>query len=256
MMLQQLIQPVAPAPICCTIIAEGGRGKTSLGSLFPAPVWFPVENGLQSVAHTNPQAFPLIQNSQQIIDGLGMMLQHAPGTLPFKTVVIDTISKLNEMIESEVVAMDPKRPAGINQAMGGYGNGFSAVALRHGEIKRMCDNVRYHHGMNIVFLCHADIQRIELPDSDPYDMYAPRLHKKSWVHYVDDVDLVGFIKLKQFTFGEGDRKKASSDGTLLLVSYPVANNVSKNRYGISEDLIYEKGVNPLTPYVPCLQQTN
>jgi len=36
------------------------------------------------------------------------------------------------------------------------------------------------------------------------------------------------------------------------VTYATAANVSKNRYGITEDLVVELGKNPLEQYIPTL----
>jgi hypothetical protein len=106
--------------------------------------------------------------------------------------------------------------------------------------------------MNIVFVAHADTETIELPDQDPYTRYNIRMQKKSVSHYVDNVDLCGFLKLETFTQGDGDRKKAISDGTRLLVTYATAANISKNRYGITEDLIVTAGQNPLINLIPSI----
>jgi len=40
------------------------------------------------------------------------------------------------------------------------------------------------------------------------------------------------------------RKKAMSDGTRVAVCYTTASNVSKNRYGIEEDIVVGKNTNP------------
>ena len=79
------------------------------------------------------------------------------------------------------------------------------------------------------------------------------MHDKSMPAYVDDVDLVGFLKLETFTTGDGERKKAISDGTRVLIAYATAANVSKNRYGITEPLIVEAGKNPLVDYISVLK---
>lgn len=107
--------------------------------------------------------------------------------------------------------------------------------------------------MHIVFVAHADTETIELPDQDPYTRYSLRLGKKSVAPYVDDSDVVGFLKLQTYTTGDGDRKKAISDGSRLLVTYATASNVSKNRFGINEDLLVEQGKNPLVAIVPSLK---
>jgi hypothetical protein len=82
--------------------------------------------------------------------------------------------------------------------------------------------------------------------------YTLRLHEKSMPAYVDDVDVVGFLKLETFTTGEGERKKAISDGTRVLITHATAANVSKNRFGITEPLNVEIGVNPLKTFIGAL----
>ena len=72
--------------------------------------------------------------------------------------------------------------------------------------------------------------------------------------YIDDVDIVGFLKLETFTTGDGERKKAISDGSRLLVTYATAANISKNRYNITEDLPVEIGKNPLSEFVLTLKE--
>jgi hypothetical protein len=61
------------------------------------------------------------------------------------------------------------------------------------------------------------------------------------------------LKLETFTTGDGEKKKAISDGTRILITHATAANVSKNRYGITEPLVVENGVNPLTAYIGVLK---
>jgi len=136
--------------------------------------------------------------------------------------------------------------------MGGYGAGLSAVASMHQRVRKACGVLNSRSGMNIVFVAHADTEVIELPDQDAYTRYSLRLNKKSIAPYVDDSDVVGFLKLESFTKGDGERKKVISSGGRLLVTYATASNVSKNRFGITEDLTVEAGVNPLKQYISTL----
>jgi hypothetical protein len=67
------------------------------------------------------------------------------------------------------------------------------------------------------------------------------------------VDLVGFVRLLTYTKGEdGDRKKAISTGELEVICHATAENVSKNRFGITEQLPYVLGSNPLAAVIPSL----
>ena len=250
--LATLLTKPAHRPVMVTICGEGGMGKTSLAAAFPAPVFLRTEDGMVSLKDA-PMAFPIAQSSQDIIDQLMMLGREDHG---FQTAVIDSVTKLNILIEQEVVAADPKKPASINQANGGYGAGLAAVAERHRKIKVICDQLVQYKGMNIVFIAHADSETVELPDQDAYTRYTFRMNKRSVSHYADDVDIVAFIKLKTFTHGDGDRKKATSTGERIITCYPTPNHISKNRYGIANDLVFVQGTNPLAQFVPALQATH
>jgi len=84
----------------------------------------------------------------------------------------------------------------------------------------------------------------DLSDTDPYSKYVIRIHKKALPVYIDNVDVVGFLRLKTFTTGDGERKKAISNGQIELVCNAVASSISKNRYGITQPMLVEKGKNP------------
>jgi hypothetical protein len=78
------------------------------------------------------------------------------------------------------------------------------------------------------------------------------MQKKSVSHFIDNVDMVCYLKLETHTFGDGERKKAISDGTRILVSYATAANISKNRFGINEDIVVVNGINPLLNLIPSI----
>ena len=108
--------------------------------------------------------------------------------------------------------------------------------------------------MNIIFVAHADLENMDLPDQEAYSRYSLRLGKKSIAPYTDDSDLVGFLKLNSFVKGgDGEKNKVVSTGQRLLTTYSIASSVSKNRYGITQDLTVEQGVNPLIDFIPTLK---
>lgn len=245
------IQKPADRPVLVTICGDAGLGKTSLACTFPNPIVIRAEDGLQAIpAAQRPDAFPVIQKEADLWEQIKALLQEEH---EYKTLVIDSVTALERMFVQHVIDSDPKNPRSINQALGGYGAGMQAVAGMHQRVRKACGMLNDRKQMNIVFVAHADTETIELPDSDPYTRYNLRLSKKSIAPYVDDVDLVGFIKLETFTMGDGERKKAVSDGTRLLVTYATAANISKNRYGITEDLVVKQGENPLVNYIEVLK---
>jgi len=245
------ISKPADRPVIVTICGDSGLGKTSLAATFPNPIFVRAEDGLQAIpADKRPDAFPVLTKESDLWDQLMALLRE---NHEYKTLVIDSVTALERMFIAHVVESDPKQPRSINQALGGYGAGLSAVATMHQRVRKACGLLNERKGMHIVFVAHADTETIELPDEDAYTRYSLRLGKKSMAPYVDDSDVVGFLKLETFTRGnEGERKKALSDGTRLMVCHASASNVSKNRYGITEPLYVKQGENPLAVVIPSL----
>jgi len=251
MSILETISKPEDRPVIVTVCGDSGLGKTTLASTFPKPIVIRAEDGLQAIpADQRPDAFPLIHKIEDLWAQIMSLLQEKHD---YKTVVIDSVTALERLFMAHIVETDPKKPASINQALGGYGAGLQAVAALHQRVRKACGLLNERMGMHVVFVAHAETETIELPDTDAYTRYSLRLGKKSVAPYVDDSDVVAFLKLETFTKGDGERKKAISDGTRVMICHASASNVSKNRYGITEPLIVEQGKNPLVNYIPSLK---
>lgn len=234
-----------------TICGDAGMGKTSLAATFPKPIFIRAEDGLQAIPIENrPDAFPELTSFEDL--GAQMMWL-AKEKHDYQTVVIDSISKLDVLLGEQIKAEDKKD--NLAQCRGGFGAGFQAVASMHRRVRKAA-GILQQKGMHVVFLAHADVETLKVPDADDYMRWTIRLCNKVCLPpYVEDVDVVGFLRLQMFTKGEeGQRKRAISSGDRELITYATASNVSKNRYGINEPLEVELGVNPLAQYIPMLKQ--
>ena len=244
--LSTLTKPTGQRPIICTLFGEGGMGKTTLASLFPKPVFIRTEDGSQSLAgNENVSLFPIASSSKDVLDQIEAL---ATQEHDFKTVVIDSITQLATIIEHEIVAADPKAKS-INQAGGGYGAGYNTAAEKHRQVREWAGALAYDRHMNVVFIGHADTETMDLPDMDPYGRYTVRMHKKSLPHYTDNVDLVGFVRLVTFTSGSGEKKRASTTGEREIICHPQPSSVTKNRFGITEPVIFKGTENPFDAWV-------
>lgn len=253
MSIMESVSKPADRPVIMTICGDSGMGKTSLACTFPNPIVIRAEDGLQAVAaDKRPDAFPLLTNADQLWDQLTALIKEDH---KYKTVIVDSVTALERLFVQHVIDSDPKQPRSINQALGGYGAGLQAVAGLHQRVRKGAGLLNERRGMHVIFVAHADTETIELPDSDPYTRYSLRLGKKSVAPYVDDSDIVGFLRLETFYTGDGDRKKAISDGQRELIVHAQASCVSKNRYGVTEPLPVPMGSNPLNGIVPSLKGT-
>lgn len=249
--VMQTARKPAERPVIITICGDSGMGKTSLAATFPNPIFIRAEDGMQAIPEANrPDAFPLITNVAMLWEQITAVI-HEPHD--YKTLVIDSVTALERLFMAEVLAMDPKARS-INQALGGYGAGTAAVAAMHQRVRKGAGLANVNRGMHIVFVAHADVETMKLPDADDYMRYSLRLPSKSLPPYVDDVDVVGFVRLEMFTKGdEGERKRAVSNGDRELIVHASASCVSKNRYDITEPLPFKKNENPLAGIIPALR---
>lgn len=234
-------------PLISTICADGGMGKTSLAALWPGVVFIRTEDGSRSIENRQDIAmFPVAKTTAEVFEALDALTKRDEH--PFATVVIDSVTQFNVLAEQEVIASDPKAKS-INTALGGYGAGYAAVAAIHFQLRTACQVLADKCGMHVVFIAHADVETIDLPDQPQFSRYTIRMNKKSVSNYTDNVDIVAFIKLKMFLAGEEGNKKAGSTGDRIITCYPHPAHVSKNRLGIKADLPFVEGVNPFAEYL-------
>lgn len=233
--LKSLVSPTR-RPAFVTLVGDGGMGKTTLASMFPSPVFIRTEDGTQAIAHREDVAlFPVAKSSAEVFEAIETLKTE---NHPFKTLVIDSISKLSAMFEAETIAADGKAKS-LNQAGGGYGAGYQIVASAHRKIREACGDLQLTKNMNIVFIAHADRETVELPDQDSFSRYTIRMNPKFLAPYTDDVDLVAFLKLRTYVATkEGEKSRASTDGSRIITCYPTPSHISKNRFGITQDLVF------------------
>lgn len=251
MSLLSTIEKPQDRPIIATITGDAGVGKTTLAATFPKPIFIRIEDGLQAIpVESRPDAFPVVMKVDQLWEQLTALIKEDH---IYQTVVIDSVTQLETLFGEHVIESDPKKPKSLAQANGGYGAGYGAVSALHGRVRKAAKVLNEQRNMHVLFIAHSDVSTIELPDEDPYSRYELRMHKKSVPHYVDNVDLVAYLKLETFTTGDGDRKKAISSGNRIAICYTAAAQISKNRYGITEPVEVPHGQNPFVQYVPSLK---
>lgn len=235
-------------PIIATICGDAGTGKTSLAAAFPKPIFIRAEDGVGRIhgSLSTPDAFPVAREAKDIFDQLKALINEEHD---FQTLVFDSVTGADTIFTQDILSRDGKAKT-LATAFGGYGAGYDALASAHGRVRKAASILNERKGMNIIFIAHADLETMRLPDQDDYMRYSLRLSRKSLTHFVDDVDMVAYVRLVARLKGDDDdRKKVISNGEREIVCHATAASVSKNGLGITEPLEFEPGTNPFAEYL-------
>ena len=260
-------------PPILTIPGFPGAGKSTLAGLFPKPAFIQAEDS-QTIFESVPgdkqpffmPALPAANKKKNISTKQVLMDQlreFATEDHPYQTLIIDTVTSLNDLFEHELVEFDAAEAKSVQDAAGGFQKGYDVIAGWHQEIISACNTIRTRKGMSIVFLAHTGDRKIKnSPElSGEYNVYGLKMHQKSEKIYVSLSDAVIYLKQVETATGHVVDKKGnttkrgrirvsedrvlitSSDGTIGYVS-------AKNRYDMPQEISVPKGTNPILQYIP------
>ena len=242
--LSQLSRPTAGRPMIATLFSEGGMGKTTLAAMYPKPVFIRAEDGTASLeGHPDAMLFPVAKSTG---DGMDAIEALATQEHDRKTLVIDSVTQFEKLAVKEIIDSEPNpKCKHMAAALGGFGKAFGVLDKRHQELREACDYLVTDCGMNVVFIAHATVEDLDLPDMDRFSRYTIHLHKNRQYdcvhHYSNNADMVAFIRLKTNLRDTDNaaKKRAISNGQREIICFPVASNISKNRYNITEALPFD-----------------
>lgn len=231
-----------------TLYGDPGIGKTTLASKFPDALFLLTEDA-ECAGIT---ATPVLTRFVDVWKAIKELLE-APD-LHYKTIVLDSISKLDNLVithimENEPVGKNGEKPSTIKSACGGYGAGYDKAQMMHRALKMQMDGFK-DKGIAVIYIAHLATATHRAPDKEDYDYYTITMnHDKSRAVYVDDVDMVGFCKLQSFTkeTDSGRNIIVSSDNHVLITGISDG-HVSKSRYAMPTELPMD--FDQIAKYIP------
>lgn len=246
------IKKSVPSAPRITIYGTPGIGKSTLASQFPYPLFFLTEEcSINDINYIG-----VVKSYDKFLEGITKLA--AIDNPPFKTLIIDSISKLdalivNEILKGEKLSKSGKQPS-LNSACGGYGAGFQAAQQEHRYVKSILDNFQ-KKGITVIYIGHLTTTKYKAPDLDDYDRYSIVMnHDKSREIYIDDVDAVFFCKLKSFVNAtESGRSLISSTNDRIILSGVSDAHISKNRFNMPMEM--EMNFESIKEYIPFYQSS-
>lgn len=265
--LSQAAKPAAKAPMI-TIVGSPGTGKTTLGALFPSPIFIQAEDGASVFESWDesqqPLLLPAIPKPQKGVSARetlsAQMRELVTADHQFKTLVVDSITALNVMLESEIALRD--NVATVADAAGGFHKGYTEIAQWHADFIYQCNVLRQRKNMTIVFLAHTGVQKIKnSPDeASEYSVYSLNMHKDSAALYVSQSDAVLYLRKDEVVMGAETNRKGQTTKygrvmqtgarSLVTTGDGITGYVSaKNRYNMPSEMTVEIGANPILQYI-------
>lgn len=242
------IMTTKPGAPRITIYGKPGIGKSTLASQFPDPLFLLTEdNELPGI-----KALPIFDDYVVLWQSIKQLYELEE--LPFKTLVIDSISKLDTLVVERTIAQSPPDKRGrqaqtLAEAWGGYGAGYEKAASLHRAIKMLLDKFK-ERGVVVVYISHSEIKKYKSPEHEDYDILSIIMNSdKSRAIYVDDVDAVLYCKLKSHTL-ETDSGRTLVKSSDKRVISGVSNDVyvSKNRFNLPPEIPMD--FDSLASYIP------
>lgn len=234
-----------------------GVGKSSMAAASPDPIWLDVEGGSghlevtrypfrDGVAGHVPTEYAEVLRA---IDDLGT------GEHGFKTVVIDTVDRLEALIWQHVCRRESKPGKEVTSIEAfGYGKGY---VMAIDEWRNLClrlDRLRAAKGMNVILLGHCQIRTFKSPDTDDWDRYSLRLHDKAAGFLKEWADVTGFACFEEGASALGEnRPKGYSTGKRFLKLERTAAYDAKSRIPLPPQVELDPA-NPWAPFAAALEQ--
>lgn len=211
-----------------------GIGKTSFGATFEKPILLPVEDGAAAI---DVDTFPLVTTYAGLVEAINAL----HGEHDYKSLVVDSLDWMEPLIWQ--AACDANGWASIESP--GYGKGYVEADKYWREIMGGFDSLRANKGMNIVVLAHSEIKQIQPPETDPFDRYQMRLHKRAFALWQEWSDMNLFlnyqiaVQTKKEAFGQ-ERTKGIGTGDRVIYTTERPAWDAKSRWPLPEAIFIGK----------------
>lgn len=219
------------------IYGTPGIGKTTFAASTDSPVWIDCEDGSGDIdvpRYQFAEGRHVPRNYVEVITALEKLAMSKHGR---KTVVIDTVDRLESLIHAHICTRDKK----TNIEDYGYGKGYVMALSEWREVANKLNALRAA-GMTVVVLGHAVSKTWKNPEGDDYDRYTVAVDPKAAKFLYEWADNVWFARFEEGGAkvpGAGPRPKGYMTGRRIMHTERGAAFDAKKRVNIAAEVEFD-----------------
>lgn len=225
------------------IYGQHGIGKSTFAASAPEPLFLDPQMGTK---YLDCERIPV--GSWESLNAVTDMF--VEDTMGFKTLVIDELGALEQMLWSETAAAHNKKS--IEDF--GYGKGYVIVEQEWRKLMVKLNSVS-ELGVNVILIGHSEVRGFKNPTGGDYDRYQVALHKKASPIISQWADAVLFCQYKTYAaqhVSDDNRYTGISTGERVICTGFKAEFDAKNRFDLPAEMpleweAFERYVQPIDP---------
>jgi len=193
------------------LYGQEGVGKSTWAAKAPRPIFLDVEDGIGDL---DVEKTERLETYSQVTDSISWLIREPHD---YQSLVIDTVDWLEKVIWRQVCANG--KVDSIEKYDKGFGKGYVAASDIWSDLLRGLDVLREQRSVNIILLGHCQPVKVDSPETEAYQQFAPDLHKTAASmlrEWADEVffaafrvfirkEDAGFSKQRNIAVGKDDR---------------------------------------------------
>lgn len=218
----EILQEFDKTAYTALLYGEAGIGKTSFATWSQRPLVFNLENGMKGIDLKTRKAFAtsVITDWNEFLKGLNQF----GAQKKFDTAVIDTVSRLEDMMIA-AVCFEGKKASLADFA---YGAGYGKFTALTSVLTETMDSLKLS-GKNVILIAHEKIETFQDPESESYDRFTCSLDKRIAEKIKANVDYIFHMKQEKTIKEQGTRNQAKHRNRILIQTKSSGGIVAKSR---------------------------
>lgn len=229
------LAPIVKTPSKILLYGIEGIGKSTLAAQMPDVLFIDLENSTVKM-NPQPKRMPEVYGYEELKAQLNQICSTKH---KFKTLVIDSVSVLEELIEDYIVAEGRKENAKINSIESfGYGKGYKIVEEEFCRLLDGFEMLMKKRDMHVCFIAHSIVNKATEPGSViTYDRFELNLGKRIAPLLKQWADAVIFANYNTMAVQDTSGKTRAIGGKERILHFNHTAVIdAKNRFSLPDSL--------------------